>query len=715
MTEPMDDFERRLADGLRAFTDDAPRRADYGAEARRIVDAATPRPRRRLAPLFGAVTVIAAVIVALVVVSVAPLGRGPARAAPTASSSQLAWTSDFRERLCRILEEAPRVVETANAEIERAVAAERWGAVVRHVETAQRELQVIGAERPRSFEWPPATALLTSAEQVVQDWWGSFGAWRFTAHMADEGRDRGEVEADVADARAAVAAVTDRFRTETLGEYHALEAAHGFRCAGLTAAASAPPAASTAPSPAPEPSALPTAEEIDLAAIAWYEVMRIDFGVVTGPAPTAAPSQTPYTQLRVGTLDGRVAASLRLAQDTFASGPFGMDVLVGQDDGSESHLMLVSAVDGSTRELFSTTDKVVRASLSPDGEWVYYVSVDRAGGTDMGLWRLSIADGTLTRVFDGPISAEPQDYTSAWQMEWSSTGDYLVVQACSPCRQLVHRPSDGMSRMDVDRALDLIGVAEAEYVVSLGRGTRGAAVVDLASGERREMGNLPEVGVLVSAGEEMYIVHEVQGLEVRAYRLVSVSVADGSERVLLDLPATQPTDARITNVNQMRAGVPAGWVLRWPPSVIPYSDTGIPPHVWYAGELVNAATGERLRVPPFANATGFADCAPIAPRELPSGADPGDPIESYGGPFRWATWGTGTDQVVQVIGGWPYGGPGTPNSTPVTIRGHAAGASLQGGEDGGITIAWEEAGCRYEVRLPPGTTLEQATEYASRY
>lgn len=487
----------------------------------------------------------------------------------------------------------------------------------------------------------------------------------------------------------------------------------------------APTAVST-PLQTAEPTNVPGAQ-IDLSQTAWYDIVGHFFGTLTGPEPSpvaADASQEPYSLLRVGTLDGRVAAEVRLAIEAFANGPFGADVLVGEDDGSNSSLMLVSALDGSTGQLFTTSDLVVRAALSPDGQWVYYVPVDRASATDRGLWRWSLDSGRQEPVSETPIAAEPNDFASIWQMRWSAGGDHLVTQVCrlTVCRQLVHGPADGMTRLDDDAVYELLGVTNTDYVVrsyiesEIERG--GVLAVDLASGEAREVvADMPGYGLAIPGGEAGYLLYVPDEIEVRAYRLISISIADGSEQILVDLPPEQPNSADIINgeVGDSGAHLPSGWLLRWPPAFGgPYPETGISPHEWFAGELINVVTDERVHVPPTMGTLAQPGCAAIGPSELPSGAAPGDPIETYGGPFRWATWGADADQVVQVIGGWPYGNPGAAH-TPVTVRGLPGWVHGMGSSDGPYAIMWQEEGCLYEVRLGPGSTLEQAIEYASRY
>lgn len=578
MTEPMNDFERRLADKLRAWTQDAPRRVDFAEEARLLAES-RPLPRRRwLAPVLAVSTAVAAAAVTLAVISLAPIALDPATS---------------------------------------------------------------GSPSP-SVESPPSVS----------------------------------------------------------------------------------PDASGSPPASPPPSS-PPAEDIDLSTLAWYDMVGVSFGSLTmqvpGPSPDPGAPREPYTRLRVGTLDGPIHAELRLAVEAFANGPFGTEVLVGQDVGGSSSLMLVSAADGSTRELFGTSDLVVTATLSPGGDAVYYVPVDRGSGADRGLWRWSLDGAEVEPVVDMPIAAVTHDYATSWQMRWSPDGEYLVTQACRllECRALAYRMRDGMT-MQTD-APQMLAVTDGEYLSHDFRSSSTVVAIDLDDGQSRAVGNADGHAVAVRAGNDWYIAYEPSQAEPRAYALVVLSVQDGSEQTLIARSASEPTPASILPIhpsyrNDIGAVVPNGWLLRWPTDGLPYSDTGIPPHEWFAGELIQVVTDGRLRIPPRLQPRDFPDCDPIPPNELPSGATPGNAVETHGGYWRWATWGSGSDQVAQVVGDWLYAlNEVIAVATPVTVRGQPGGVQLMQSSDGPFVIAWEEAGCRYEVQLAPGLTEQDAIEYAGRY
>ncbi len=104
--------------------------------------------------------------------------------------------------------------------------------------------------------------------------------------------------------------------------------------AGIASPAARPtPGASASTSPDASASSVPAAD-IDLSELAWYDLTDTSFGQLTGPQPEATPLPSPYGELRVGTLDGHLAAEVHLEQVSFANGPYPAGVLAGQDNGS---------------------------------------------------------------------------------------------------------------------------------------------------------------------------------------------------------------------------------------------------------------------------------------------------------------------------------------------------------------------------------------------
>ena len=125
----------------------------------------------------------------------------------------------------------------------------------------------------------------------------------------------------------------------------------------------------------------------------------------------------------------------------------------------------------------------------------------------------------------------------------------------------------------------------------------------------------------------------------------------------------------------------------------------------------------------WATAVGLLrSCEPIAPRELPSGATPGQGVEGVTAGAKQLVWGSGADQVEQVVGLTFYFTPGWDDDPTLVgtldVRGQPAtvyrfGPNSPDGWD--IGFSREEDGCGRTVFLAPGTTPEQALDYAARY
>lgn len=115
-------------------------------------------------------------------------------------------------------------------------------------------------------------------------------------------------------------------------------------------------------------------------------------------------------------------------------------------------------------------------------------------------------------------------------------------------------------------------------------------------------------------------------------------------------------------------------------------------------------------------------CEPIAPRELPSGAAPGQGVEGVTAGAKQLVWGSGADRVEQVVGLTFYVTPGLDDDPTLVgtldVRGQLAtvyrfGPSSEDGWD--LAFSWFEDGCDRTVLLALGTTPEQALDYADRY
>ena len=475
-----------------------------------------------------------------------------------------------------------------------------------------------------------------------------------------------------------------------------------------------PSSAATSPgaTPSGEPSAAPSPVPSDLGSMAWFDLTDVHFGVVTGGDPDDLPD--PYAQLRVGWLDGSVTAELHLAVGAVAGGPSGGTVVTAEDDGSISSVSLVSVATGEMMSLFEVPDHIKAIEIGSDGSAVYYVAGGRDGDSDRGLWRWT-AEAGPEAIDDDAIWSENQEFVT-WQMQWSPAHGYLAAEACRQriCATRILRSSDASIRT-LEHG-ELLGMTDREAVFARGTETT-ATVIDLETLDRSQVDGIDGQAVLVEGGDAAWLAIEVNSENARAYRLDAVNIHTGERRTVQQRAASEPTGATIvrsTYRDNSGASVPPGWVLRWPSEGPPYPGTGIPPHEWYPGQLVRLSDGETVAVPSFVQPSALTDCEPVPPSALPSGAPAGDAIELYGGPHRWAAWGTGSDQVVQIVGGGLFG-PGGQADPNVTVRGQAGRAFAMANVDGPFAFSWEEDGCRYEVQLAPGVSMDAVVEYAGRY
>jgi hypothetical protein len=125
----------------------------------------------------------------------------------------------------------------------------------------------------------------------------------------------------------------------------------------------------------------------------------------------------------------------------------------------------------------------------------------------------------------------------------------------------------------------------------------------------------------------------------------------------------------------------------------------------------------------WATAVGpLRSCEPIAPHELPSGAAPGQGVEGVTAGAKQLVWGSGADRVEQVVGLTFYFTPGWDDDPTLVgtldVRGQPATVYRFGpnpSNDWDIGFSWDEDGCGRTVFLSPGTTPEQALDYAARY
>ena len=380
----------------------------------------------------------------------------------------------------------------------------------------------------------------------------------------------------------------------------------------------------------------------------------------------------------------------------------------------------MSPTTGDVRSLFQTDALVPIAALSPDGASIYYPRIDRTSGRDTGLWRRPFGGGREERMVDAGINPTPYEFAlpaaSAWYMRWTPDGSTLAVQSCdrSRCDAIAYRPADGQVTRLADVTGELIDVTGTELVTLRSRAP-GVVAVDLDSGAVRTIDPAAPGGAIARGASGWFLAHEPDVGPERAYRLEAVPIDGGRARVLVDLGADNLSPASVSAPGDRRAVLPEGWVLRWPIRGGLSGDLRVDPASWFAGQLVNVESGETVRVPPIADGLPRPDCAPIPPRELPSGAAPGATRITDASGYRFASWGDGTDLITQVVGATVLAANAGPGTTPVDIRGTTGNLGPSVSPDGPFFLTWQENGCAYELWLPTNLSRPGSIEYAARF
>jgi hypothetical protein len=274
--------------------------------------------------------------------------------------------------------------------------------------------------------------------------------------------------------------------------------------------------------------------------------------------------------LSVGAASGRGAATLGLARESFAAGPFDGTVLVGSDDGSASRLSLLDVPAGCGWDLGATADVVRRATLTPDRRAIVEMRVDRRTRADLGIWRRSLHGGPAVRIL-APIGADAR-FGRTWSTEfvWQADGPGLAIQSCgeAACRTRLLSPADGAVRLVADPTLgELVGWAGDRLIVRGACRGRPCPLVSVRTVDGRPTLLDPAAGdatLLAGLDRTIRVVAEHAG-RLRAMR------PDGTDPV--DLGAV-PSGRRLLDTPS-RAGAalttPAGSIVLSPDGRVPSS------------------------------------------------------------------------------------------------------------------------------------------------
>jgi hypothetical protein len=233
---------------------------------------------------------------------------------------------------------------------------------------------------------------------------------------------------------------------------------------------------------------------------------------------------------------GSTRHRLDLPPESFAAGPFGRVVLVGDDDGRRSRLRAIDAVAGCAWPIATEASVIRRATLTPDGRAVLEMRVGRRDRADQGIWQRTLTRPAPPRRILPPIAMDGR-FGRTWSTEftWSVDGDRVAVQSCgaAACRTRVLDPWTERAELVDDPDLGpIVGLSRDRLVVY--RACRGlpcgVVSVDPTTHARSVLTEAAGRAVLTGHGTGIRVVHEwLDGLGMGHVRGV-------------ELDGTHPTD-----------------------------------------------------------------------------------------------------------------------------------------------------------------------------
>ncbi len=239
---------------------------------------------------------------------------------------------------------------------------------------------------------------------------------------------------------------------------------------------------------------------------AWYRLESVldAGGTLTGQRLTVGRGTTRWSDV--------------LPPESFATGPVGGRVVVGDDDGQRSRLRLLDTVRGCWTALGTEADVVRSAVLAPDGTRVYEHRVERGTRRDMGVWQRELgarADGSVSVLAAlAPDTAYGPTYTTSLL---AAEDGRVVVSACGErvCRTRVLDPSTGaVARTDgTGPAAGLAGDRLVALAACDGLPCTLEAV-DLASGSTTLLGEADGPAVALPDGSGLVVLVDDGGLGV---------------------------------------------------------------------------------------------------------------------------------------------------------------------------------------------------------
>lgn len=219
-------------------------------------------------------------------------------------------------------------------------------------------------------------------------------------------------------------------------------------------------------------------------------------------------------RLSLGDLLGRTRHWLELPPESFASGPVGARLLVGDDDGSRSRLRMLDVAGSCAVEVGREASVIRSAIQSPDGRVAWEHRVNRVTRADEGVWARRLDGSLAVRVAPG---LPPDDrFGPTFTTELESTADgRLTIASCGElrCRVRLLDPASGrIAQADgTGRAIGTNGDQLIAYAPCHGYPCRIESI-DLGSGRRTTLADAAGTASLGGPDDRMLVFETAPGL-----------------------------------------------------------------------------------------------------------------------------------------------------------------------------------------------------------
>jgi hypothetical protein len=246
------------------------------------------------------------------------------------------------------------------------------------------------------------------------------------------------------------------------------------------------------------------------AGVAWY---RLDL-VLDGEGTLAG-------QRLVAGVGSAATLTLELPAESFATGPVGGTILVGDDDGARSRLRRLDVARRCWTEVALEPAVIRSAVTAPDGMVTWEHRVDRRTRADLGVWGRPASGPRgvgATRVLEGLVPTAADGPTFVTDLAVAADGR-LVVAACGE-RTCLTRVLDPRTRA-VARAVGTgpaLGVSGTTLVTMAACSSLPCPVErrDLVDGTTARLADGDARGVLGGPGDGFVVVPVARSIAVTA-------------------------------------------------------------------------------------------------------------------------------------------------------------------------------------------------------